>query len=337
MTNIEKTSSIPRWQQDIQSAFTDVDELLDFLGLNVDDVTQYNAAGHKFPLLVTRSYAERIKKSDWSDPLLRQVMPLPDELHKHPAFITDPVGDGNASVMPGLIEKYHGRALIIATGACAIHCRYCFRREFPYSDNSANRSQIESINTHLQQHPDISEVILSGGDPLMLSDEKFRHLFDTLIKNPQIKRLRIHTRLPIVLPNRITTELLETLGSTTKHVIMVIHANHANELTPDVANVLDEIKQAGATLLNQTVLLKGINDTAQSLIQLSHRLFDCATLPYYLHVLDKVSGAAHFDCQFSATLETYKEVQRQLPGYLVPKLVKEEAGMPYKTLLQVNQ
>jgi len=336
MIRLEKTSSPPLWQQELQSAFTNLRDLCQFLELPIDDIAQHNVASDKFPLLVTRSYAERIKKADWFDPLLRQILPSAYELKQPPGFLSDPVGDTQATALPGLIHKYHGRILVIATGACAIHCRYCFRREFPYSDNSVNRSQIDSINTYLQQNTDVSEVILSGGDPLTLGETKFRDLFNSLINNPQVKRLRIHTRLPIVLPSRITTDLLDTFSSTNKHVIIVIHANHANELTTDVADALFALKSAGVTLLNQTVLLNGVNNDPSSLIRLSQRLFDCHTLPYYLHVLDKVAGAAHFDCSLSDIHATYQEVQRQLPGYLVPKLVKEEAGQPYKTLLSLD-
>ncbi|PHS72581.1 MAG: EF-P beta-lysylation protein EpmB [Cycloclasticus sp.] len=336
MMDVEKTSLIPTWQQELQSAFIDIDQLLTYLQLKNSDLTLHRTASKGFPLLVTRSYADRIKKSDWNDPLLLQVLPQPDELQQHPSYLNDPVGDAQASVLPGLIHKYHGRALIITTGACAIHCRYCFRREFPYSDNSANRSQLNSINHYLSQHKEVTEVILSGGDPLTLSDSRFRHLIESLSKNHQIERIRIHSRLPIVLPSRITKGLLNTLNASSKKIILVIHANHANELTNEVADVLFALKQIEVTLLNQTVLLKGINDNANTLIQLSLRLFECHTLPYYLHTLDKVSGAMHFDSGITNTYKIYQQVQTQLPGYLVPKLVSEDAGQPFKTILPTN-
>jgi len=333
MTKAAKNSSIPNWQQELRSAYTKPDELLRYLKLRVHDISLYNQAADKFPLLVTHSYAKRIKKDDWNDPLLLQVLPHPEELTSSPKYSSDPVGDGNASVSPGLLHKYHGRALLIATGACAIHCRYCFRREFPYSDNSANRSQLTNIKTYLNNHPEITEVILSGGDPLTLSDSKFSHLFQSLSDIDQIQRIRIHTRLPIVLPSRINAALLTTLSSSNKKVVMVIHANHANELNDEVAGVLSELRKHQVTLLNQTVLLKGINDDIHSLEQLSLRLFDGHTLPYYLHVLDKVAGAMHFDKELANSYKLHELLQQRLPGYLVPKLVREESGQPNKTLL----
>ncbi len=333
MTNVAKNSPIPNWQQELSSAYTKPEELLNYLELQVDDISPYNEAAKKFPLLVSHSYAQRIKKRDWNDPLLRQVLPLPDELASPSGYSSDPVGDDNASVSPGLLHKYHGRALLIATGACAIHCRYCFRREFPYSNNSAHRSQLASIKTYLLNHPEITEIILSGGDPLTMSDSKFSHLFQSLSEIEQIERIRIHTRLPIVLPSRINTELLTTLSSSTKKVIMVIHANHANELSEEVSNALLALKKSNVTLLNQTVLLKGINDDVGSLEKLSLRLFENHTLPYYLHVLDKVSGAMHFDKPLVESYQLHELLQQRLPGYLVPKLVREDSGKPYKTLL----
>ncbi len=336
MMNTEKTSLIPSWQQELQSAFTNINDLLCFLNLNIDDLSLHTEAAKDFPLLVTKSYAQRIKKSDWDDPLLRQVLPDPSELLTNPDYLNDPVGDSQASVLPGLLHKYYGRILLVSTGACAIHCRYCFRREFPYTDNSANRSQLDSIKQYLIEHPEVTEVILSGGDPLTLSDTRLEHLFDLFEQLPQIERIRIHSRIPIVLPSRISKKLLEILSSTNKKVIMVIHANHPNELDDSVSNTLFAIKKAGLTLLNQTVLLRGINDNAKTLTKLSHRLFHCDTLPYYLHVLDKVNGAMHFDTEMEHVFDVYQHLQKKLPGYLVPKLVREEAGKPYKTLLSTN-
>jgi len=333
MTNIKKTSLIPRWQQELQSAFTNINELFSFLNLNVEDLGSYSKAAQKFPLLVTHSYAKRIAKSDWNDPLLRQVLPHPDELTSHPSYLSDPVGDTSASISPGLLHKYYGRILIISTGACAIHCRYCFRREFPYSDNSAHRSQLDSIKQYLSNHTEVSEVILSGGDPLTLSDSKLQQLLEQLAKQPHIERIRIHTRLPIVLPSRITDELLKTLLSSPKKIIMVIHSNHPNELNNEVSEALQLLKNAGVTLLNQTVLLRGINDNANTLVELSHRLFNCSTMPYYLHLLDKVTGAMHFDSTQAHSDNIYQQLQERLPGYLVPKLVREEAGKKHKTLM----
>ena len=333
MADIEKKSLIPSWQQELQSAFTNISDLLRFLQLNVDDLSPYHNAAKGFPLLVTENYAERITKADWNDPLLRQVLPHPNELETHPDFLSDPVGDKQSSVSPGLLHKYHGRVLMITTAACAIHCRYCFRREFPYADNSAQRSQFDSIKQYLSSNPSVTEVILSGGDPLTLSDSRFTQLFELICEFPQVERIRIHSRLPIVLPSRITQTLLDTLAASNKKVIIVIHANHPNELSTEVSSVLLAIKNIGVTLLNQTVLLRGVNDNANTLTELSHRLFDCHTMPYYLHTLDKVAGALHFDSTMQHTHEIYDQIKQKLPGYLVPKLVCEEAGKPYKTLL----
>lgn len=337
MANIEKTSHIPAWQQELQTAFTDVEKLLSFLELDSQNIQLYKQAAKDFPLLVTYSYAKRIQKGNWSDPLLRQVLPHPKELEHHPSYLSDPVGDKQASISPGLIHKYHGRALIIMTSACAIHCRYCFRREFPYSDNTAHRSQLLNIKQYLLKNPEITELILSGGDPLTLSDAKFSAFITALSEQSQIKRIRIHTRLPVVLPSRVTPQLIDTLSAIQQKIIIVIHANHPNEIDDEVSEALSSLKNIGVTLLNQTVLLKGVNDDSSILVELSNRLFEAHTLPYYLHTLDKVSGAMHFDSNISNTLEIYQQIQKKLPGYLVPKLVQEEAGKPYKTILSTNE
>lgn len=333
MENIEKTSPVPSWQQELQSAFTDIPSLLAALELGKDKLNGSQLANNTFPLLVTNSYVQRMKKGDRNDPLLRQVLPVAEELSTHPLFLCDPVGDSQASALPGLIHKYHGRVLVITTGACAIHCRYCFRREFPYANNSTQRSKLGVVTQYLSENPDVTELILSGGDPLTLSDSKFNHLFTRLSTSPQIKRIRIHTRLPIVLPSRVTKGLLNTLCSSTKKVVVVIHANHPNELSDEVADVLRLLKNNNVTLLNQTVLLRGINDNAKTLIALSERLFECHTLPYYLHLLDKVNGAMHFDSSLKKAYKIHAQMQKKLPGYLVPKLVCEEAGQPHKIIL----
>ncbi|MBQ0723822.1 MAG: EF-P beta-lysylation protein EpmB [Cycloclasticus sp.] len=336
MINVEKNSPTPHWQQELRAAFSNIDDLLAYLHLDSADLNLHYLASKDFPLLATKSYVDRIKKSDWADPLLRQILPLADELKKHPEFLNDPVGDSQASIMPGLLHKYHGRVLLVTTGACAIHCRYCFRRAFPYAANSAHRSQITAITNYLRDNPEITEVILSGGDPLTLSDTKFKHLVDALSDIQQVDRIRIHSRIPVVLPSRITDGFLNTLVSSVKKIIMVIHANHPNELNDEVQKGLLKLKQIGVTLLNQTVLLKGVNDDPGTLTRLSHRLFDCHTLPYYLHLLDKVDGAQHFDLNDNTATAIYQQLQTKLPGYLVPKLVREESGKAYKTPIQIQ-
>ena len=336
MINVEKNSPIPHWQQELRAAFSNVDDLLAYLQLDNADLNLHYLASKDFPLLATKSYVDRIKKSDWADPLLRQIWPIADELKKPPGFLNDPVGDSQASIMPGLLHKYHGRVLLVTTGACAIHCRYCFRRAFPYADNSAHRSQITAITNYLTNNPEITEVILSGGDPLTLSDTKFKHLVGALSDIQQVDRIRIHSRIPVVLPSRITEAFLNTLASSVKKIIMVIHANHPNELNDEVQKGLLKLKQIDVTLLNQTVLLKGVNDDPDTLTHLSHRLFDCYTLPYYLHLLDKVDGAQHFDLNDDMATTIYQQLQTKLPGYLVPKLVREESGKAYKTPIQIQ-
>ena len=266
---------------------------------------------------MTRNYAERIKKGDISDPLLRQVLPLPAELQQHSNFSNDPVGDSTATVLPGLIHKYHGRALIVTTPACAIHCRYCFRRAFPYADNSAHRSHFEHILSHLKSNPDI----------------RFKEVITKISAIKHIRRIRLHTRLPIVLPSRVTDFLLDTLVKISQPIIIVIHANHPNEITPEVTQALIKLKHPHITLLNQSVLLKGINDQADILVKLSHRLFDAQVLPYYLHLLDRVNGSMHFDLPQHEALTIYQQIQQKLPGYLVPRLAREEEAMPNKTLI----
>lgn len=333
MDNVANISTALSWQQDISGAFTQLDELLAYLHLNIKDLTDYQLAQHDFPLLVTKSYASRIKKNDPLDPLLRQVLPLPSELNYNSLYIKDPVGDEDASVLPGLIHKYYGRVLLITTAACAIHCRYCFRRSFSYTDNSSHPSQFNKILNYLEKDDSISEVILSGGDPLTLSDQRLAKIIEPLASIKHIKRLRIHTRLPVVLPSRITSTLTDLLQKTPLRVVMVLHINHPNEISIDVETALAMLKNADITLLNQTVLLKGVNDHPKTLVNLSYRLFDNNIQPYYLHLLDKVAGAMHFDLARKDAINIYKKTQQKLPGYLVPKLVTEEQGKAYKTLI----
>ena len=274
-----------------------------------------------------------MRHGDPLDPLLRQVFPLIDEGITHPNFVTDPVGDQLAITSPGILQKYHGRALLLTTGACAIHCRYCFRRHFPYQDSNPLASQWQETLSALQNDDSVSEVILSGGDPLVLSDKKLANMVEQLEAIPHLKRLRIHTRLPLVLPERINSELLNWLSQTRFQVIMVIHANHANELADDVAQVLRSFSAINVQLLNQSVLLKGINDTVEDLANLSERLIELGVLPYYLHLLDPVAGAAHFDVSEAQGIQLIKQLRTQLSGYLVPRLVREQQGEASKTII----
>ncbi|MGH8445097.1 MAG: EF-P beta-lysylation protein EpmB [Solimonas sp.] len=321
----------PLWQHELRQAFTRPQDLLAFLGL--DPATPQLAAAllRDFPLRVPRGYAARMRKGDPHDPLLLQVWPSPQEGLDAPGYVVDAVGDLHRVRGAGLIHKYHGRVLLVATGACAVHCRYCFRRHFPYSEQLAARDHWSAALAEIAADPSIEEVILSGGDPLSLSDDKLAELVEALDAIPQLKRLRIHTRQPIVLPERIDERLLAWLDRTRLQTVFVLHANHAAELDESVRAALLPLRQRGIALLNQSVLLRGVNDDAGTLAALSERLFECGVLPYYLHLLDRVQGAAHFDLPEARAQDLMRVLSSQLPGYLMPKLVREIAGEPSKT------
>lgn len=308
-------------------------ELLDRLGLDPALLPAARRAAELFPLRVPLAFVERMRPGDPRDPLLRQVLPLEDELAEVPGFAADPVGDDAALVAGGVLHKYRGRALLVTTGACAVHCRYCFRRHFPYADANASADGWQSALAYLRSQPDVSEVILSGGDPLTLSDRRLKALADALADIPHLRRLRVHTRLPIMNPARIDDALLDWLAGTRLDPVMVIHANHANEIDATVAEALARLGSRGVTLLNQAVLMRGVNDSADALADLSERLFEAGVLPYYLHLLDRVRGAAHFEVPEAEAVALHAEVAARLPGYLVPKLVREIAGEPGKTLI----
>lgn len=322
-----------RWQQALRAAITDPAELLDILDLDPALLEPARRAAQRFGLKVPRSFVARMARGDVADPLLRQVLPLGVELEEAEGFSADPVGDLASATRPGVLHKYRGRALLITTGACAIHCRYCFRREFPYSENLAATAEWASALAALRADQSITELILSGGDPLALADHKLRALTDALATLSQLKRLRIHTRFPVVLPERVDEGLIAWLRSIRLPVVIVIHANHANEIDAAVKAALAGLAACGATLLNQSVLLRGINDGADALIALSERLFGAGVLPYYLHLLDRVRGTAHFEVSDERARALMREVAAALPGYLVPRLVREQAGAPFKTPL----
>ena len=321
------------WKAELAASFTRVEDLLDYLGLPADSPPSRAEAAGRFAFRVPRAFAARMRKGDPADPLLRQVLPAAEELAERPGFLADPVGDLQAVATPGLLHKYQGRALLIATGACAVNCRYCFRREFPYADGQASRSREADALAHIANDASINEVILSGGDPLALDDERLARLVDGIAAIPQVLRLRLHTRLPVVLPARVSLRLLQILAATRLKTVVVVHANHANEFDAEVGHALGSLRGAGALLLNQSVLLRGVNDTGQALAELSETLFKHGVLPYYLHLLDKAKGTAHFDIPEAEALALHAELRRRLPGYLVPRLVREVAGEPYKTLL----
>lgn len=319
------------WQEELSSLVSSPEELFSILELDTKLLPAARQAAQLFPFRTTHSFLSRVEKGNPSDPLLRQILPLEQELQSPPEYSVDPLGETHVNPAPGVIHKYQGRALLIGTTQCAINCRYCFRREFDYFANAPSRSQwLESLK-YLRQTPSIEEIILSGGDPLVASDSQLKWLVSELADIPSIKRLRVHSRLPVVLPQRVTPELVDILTGTRLTPVMVIHCNHANEIDSNVGTALSRLKAAQITLLNQSVLLQGINGNVNTLKNLSTRLFEHGVLPYYLHMLDKVQGAAHFAIEDEQALTLYHTLIGQLPGYLVPKLVREEAGKQSKT------
>ncbi|MEO7478415.1 MAG: EF-P beta-lysylation protein EpmB [Lysobacteraceae bacterium] len=330
MITVQALSAQPRWQQLWRDSVRDPRELLRMLDLPGLAASLSDAATAQFPLRVPRGFVAKMRGGDPYDPLLRQVLPVLDEERIVPGFDFDAVGDGAARGAAGVIHKYAGRALLIATGSCAVHCRYCFRRHFPYADETAAAAHWGEALDYLQANPDIDEVLLSGGDPLSLSTAKLAEFTDAIAHISHVRRLRIHTRLPMVLPERIDAELLAWLRGLPQQVVIVIHANHANEFDAGVDAALACLRTAGATLLNQSVLLRGVNDDADSLANLSRRMFEAGVLPYYLHQLDHVAGAAHFEVDDAEARRLHASLTKSLPGYLVPKLVREVAGEPSK-------
>ncbi len=324
---------VSAWQRELARAITDPAELLRELKLDPALLPAARAAAARFPLRVPRGFVARMRESDPDDPLLRQVLPLGAELEATPGFIADPVGDRAAQAVPGVLHKYHGRALLIATGACAVHCRYCFRREYPYTESHAGADQWRPALAYLTRDPSVREVILSGGDPLSLSDRRLGVLLTALERVPHLERLRIHSRQPIVLPERVDEGLLALLARTRLRLVLVVHANHPREMDATVRAALARLAAAGVTLLNQSVLLRGVNDSATTLAELSEALFAARVLPYYLHLLDPVRGAAHFDVNEIEASAIIKTLRRRLPGYLVPRLVREQPEQSAKTLV----
>lgn len=318
------------WKNQLAQAIRNPAELLQLLELPESYLPGANLANQLFPLRVPQSYLARIKKGDPNDPLLRQVLPLDYEAEKVEGYSDDPVGDLASQKIPGLLHKYKGRALLITSAACGIHCRYCFRRNFPYNDAKPSQNQWQEPLTYLATQPQINEIILSGGDPLSLSDEKLDYLLTELEKIPHIKTLRIHTRLPVVIPQRVTEPLINRLSTSPLKKVVVVHVNHAHEIDNSVIAAMSRLRGAGVTLLNQSVLLRKVNDSTAALEQLSHTLFDSGIIPYYLHQLDKVNGAAHFAVEQDRAVELVKTLRHCLPGYLVPRLVEERAGEPGK-------
>jgi len=322
-----------RWQELWREAVTDPHELLAALDLQAFADTLLPGSDAGFPLRVPRGFVARMRRGDPNDPLLLQVLPQARELDDVPGFTGDAVGDLTARTVNGVLHKYEGRALLVATGSCAVHCRYCFRRHFPYAEQTAAATGWTEAVAHVRADESITEVILSGGDPLSLATTKLAELTAALAPVRHLRRLRIHTRLPVVLPERIDDEFSRWLRALPWPTTIVLHANHAHELDASVAAVCALLRDSGAVLLNQAVLLRRVNDDAAVLADLSERLFDCGVLPYYLHQLDRVAGAANFEVDDARARELLDELRVRLPGYLVPRLVREIAGATAKTPL----
>ncbi len=318
------------WQINLADGFSTTSELLQFLNLPV--TLSHQQAEQHFKTRVPREFAQRMERGNPLDPLLLQVLAQRQELTKDASFTTDPLHEKEANLIPGLIHKYATRVLLTFTGTCAVHCRYCFRQHFPYKENNIGRQGWDKILAYLHKDPSIHEVILSGGDPMLATDSSFNLFLTQLETIPHITTLRLHSRVPVVLPERLTQPWLARLSASRFHKVMVLHTNHPNELTPAVATGCLALKKAGFHLLNQSVLLKQVNDSAATLAELSLKLFEFGVLPYYLHLLDKVQGAAHFDIPLEIALDLYRDLQKKLPGYLVPRLAKEEFGKRHKTL-----
>jgi L-lysine 2,3-aminomutase len=322
-----------RWQALWRDAVRDPRELLELVGLSDEAGRVSAAAAAQFPLRVPRGFVARMRRGDRDDPLLRQVLPVVEEERRAPGFGLDAVGDAAARGATGVIHKYDGRALLVATGSCAVHCRYCFRRHFPYAEETAAADRWREALAYVAADASITEVLLSGGDPLSLSTARLAEFTDGLRGIAHVRRLRLHTRLPIVLPERVDAALLAWLRALPWPMVVVVHANHGNEVDADVADALVRLRAAGATVLNQSVLLRGVNDSVEALADLSERLFAAGVLPYYLHQLDRVDGAAHFEVDDERARALHSGLQGRLPGYLVPRLVREIAGAPAKSPL----
>ncbi len=319
----------PTWQSALSGAITQLSDLYETLLL---DLPQDHAiqAQQSFALCVPREFVSRMEKSNARDPLLLQVLPQAIEMQKMPGFTADPLNEIQKNPVPGLLHKYQNRVLLTLTGACAINCRYCFRRHFPYANNIPSRTNWNNALNYILQNNFIEEVILSGGDPLILKDHLLAEFIAQLEKIPHVERLRIHTRLPIVIPQRVTDELIHYLTQSRFQTIVVVHCNHPNEIDESVFSALKKLHNSHITLLNQSVLLKDINDDATVLVNLSKRLFQAGVLPYYLHFLDKVEGSAHFDVPVEKAHQLMSDIKKRLPGFLVPKLAREIAGMAHK-------
>lgn len=323
------------WLHELANVITNPNELLQLLSLSsYPELSKWSAAHRLFPLRVPRPFAARMRPGDIKDPLLRQVLTTEEELIDAPGFSTDPL-DEQHIVAPGLLHKYRNRALLLVKGGCAVNCRYCFRRYFPYQANHGKKANWRQALDYIRQHPELDEIIFSGGDPLMAKDHELGWLINELSAISNLKRLRIHTRLPIVIPARVTSELCRWLSSSRLKILIVTHINHANEIDDEVQAAMAELRLAGVTLLNQSVLMRRINDNADVLATLSNTLFDVGILPYYIHMLDKVRGASHFIVSDEKARTVMHALMKKVSGYLVPRLMREVGGRPSKILVDL--
>lgn len=328
ITGLDEQIQFKSWQEELKNGFDNSKSLLAYLNL-----APQHEIPHAFPMRVPLAFAQKIEKDNPNDPLLKQVLISKQEVIQLNGYKLDPHEEQVQSPTPGLIHKYFGRVLVMPTSACAIHCRYCFRKHFPYDEHKLTMTNKDALIDYIERHTELFEVILSGGDPLMLPDKPLIAFLDRLSEIAHLKSIRFHTRLPIVLPNRITKAFLNWCQSSTKQIVLVTHSNHPNELGEDVHEKLVKLKQHGVTLLNQAVLLQDINDNIITLEGLSHKLFESGVLPYYLHLPDRVAGTHHFDVTRKTGQKLIEQLQAKLPGYLVPKFVVEETFAKSKTVL----
>ena len=320
------------WKNILQQTSSSPEEILSKLDIE-DSSLISRQANQDFPLRVPAGFISKMSKNDPADPLFKQIWPSAEEEIDQTGFSKDPLNEVKRQATPGLLHKYHGRVLLVLTGACAIHCRYCFRRHFPYSDSNPSGENLQKAIEYLQKETSVTEVILSGGDPLSISDERLSELVSRLAEIPHLKRLRIHTRFPVVVPERINDACLDWLSSTQLQLAIVLHVNHANELDKSVEQAVLKLRNRNIPLFNQSVLLKGINDSAEALVALSEALYSYGIIPYYLHLLDPVSGASHFEVGESSARLLMQDIQKRLPGYLIPRLVREDPETAHKTII----
>ncbi|MGR9105519.1 MAG: EF-P beta-lysylation protein EpmB [Gammaproteobacteria bacterium] len=318
------------WQEELANSFHTAEQLFVYLGLDRGLLPPSQSTANPFPFKVTRSFAAKIEKGEIDDPLLKQILPSITETSDSPGFVDNPVGDLEALATTGLLHKYRNRVLLITTGACAVNCRYCFRRNYPYSGNQLGIGARGEAWRYIAERPEITEVILSGGDPLVLVNSSLAEIVASIAAIPHVRRLRIHTRIPSVLPSRIEPSLLKILSTSRLQSVIVTHINHPNEIDERTRAAVAALLTAGIRVLNQAVLLKGVNDDPKTLSTLLETAFDAGIHPYYLHMLDRASGTAHFEVAEDLCRSLEETLRKTLPGYLLPRFVREIKGSPYK-------